>query len=127
MTITAQPTELSVADRVLARLLFVKPNPPRADAPPDQLLGFAVLISGARCILQYAILPFGLPLLGLAVGAGRWITVVLDIIAVISAVISLRRMWSVQHPQRWRYLLIAVGVIVFAGVFIAIDTRPGMV
>jgi ABC-type iron transport system FetAB permease component len=118
-------TVLAVPDRVVARMLFVTPNPPRADAPPDQLLGFAVLVSGVRCIVQYAILPFGLPLLGLAVGAARGITLVLDVIAVIAAVTSLRRMWAVQHPQRWRYLLIAVGVIVFAGVFIAIDARPG--
>jgi hypothetical protein len=126
MTLVAQRSELSFADRVVARLLFVRPNPPRTEAPPDQLLGLAVLVSGARCILQYAILPFGLPLLGLAVGAARGITVVLDVIAVIAAITSLRRMWAVQHPQRWRYLLIAVGVIVFAGVFIAIDTRPGV-
>src|SRR5215204_3752217 len=112
---------LSAADGLVARLLLVTPRPTTRDTAPDQLLGFAVLVSGLRCILRYAILPFGLPLLGLAAGTARGITIVFDVIAVVATITSLRRLWAVQHPQRWRYLMIAVGVLAVTAMFLAID------
>jgi hypothetical protein len=118
---TAAPT-WGVADQAVARLLCVRPKPRDPDAPADQLLGLAVLLSGVRCIIRYAILPFGLPLLGLAAGATRGISLAFDLIAVVAAITSLRRMWAIQHPQRWRYLLIAVGVLLVTTMFVFLDT-----
>ena len=82
----AAAPRLGLADRVVARLLFVTPRPTMGDPAPDQLLGFAVLIAGLRCILRYAVLPFGLPLLGMAAGDARAVTLACDIVAVVAAV-----------------------------------------
>ena len=103
------------ADRWVERVLFVKP---RGDAEqlertvrgrarrdrPDPLLGFALLLTGVRCVLRYVVLPVGLPLLGLAPGVAGGISVVCDVAAVAIAVTSLRRLWASRHPFRWRYL-----------------------
>jgi hypothetical protein len=120
----APTPRLGLADRFVARLLFVTPRPTTANPAPDQLLGFAVLVAGLRCILRYAVLPFGLPLLGMAAGDARAITLACDIVAVVAAITSLRRMWAVQSPQRWRYLMITCGVLAFAGLFLVIDGIP---
>lgn len=110
------------ADRAVSRLLFVTTHPAGAlGAPPaGRLLGFAVFLSGARCILRYVMLPFGLPLVGIA--SSQWlgltITLIVEAVAVIATVTSVRRLWAARHPERWRYLLVAVTVLVLSALFL---------
>ena len=77
----------------------------------DRLLGVALLVTAVRCTLRYVVLPFGLPLLGLAPGVATGITLVCDVLAAAIAVSSLRRLWMTRHPTRWRYLALVCLVL----------------
>lgn len=127
------------SDRWVDRVLFVTPRgdgaqPARTVAgrarreKPDPLLGVALLLTGVRCVLRYVVLPVGLPLLGLAPGVAGGISVVCDVAAVVLAVTSLRRLWAVRHPSRWRYfagVCVALAVIVYLRVSEAMAAGGG--
>lgn len=84
-----------------------------------------------RCVARYIVLPFVLPLLGVATGAtfgivtgaAIGILVILDVIAVISIVVTVRWLWRNQQPHRWAYLLLALALVVLVALFLVIDTR----
>jgi hypothetical protein len=82
-----------------------------------------VLVAAARCTLRYIALPFGLPPLGVAMGAAVGILLLLDVIAAIAIVAALRRLWRFQHPRRWQYLPVALALMVLVGLFFARDVR----
>ncbi len=68
---------------------------------------------------RYIVLPFVLPLWGIATGAALGILLTVDVIATIAIVATLRRLWRLQHPRRWQYLALAVLV----GFFFMSDVR----
>jgi hypothetical protein len=122
-------------DRAVARVLRVQPQPlvprqavPTTDSPPFET---PLLISAVRCTLRYIVLPFVLPLLGVATGATLGIVtgaalgflLFLDAVAAISVVAALRRLWRLQHPRRWQYLPVALVLAVLVGFFFARDAR----
>jgi ABC-type iron transport system FetAB permease component len=80
-----------------------------------------LLVSAVRCTLRYVLLPFVLPLAGLASGAALGVLLVLDAIAAIAIVSTLRRLWRTQHPSRWQYLSLALGLAVLVGSFFVTD------
>ena len=80
-----------------------------------------LLVSAVRCILRYVVLPFVLPLHGVATGAALGILLTVDVIAAIAIVATLRRLWRLQHPRRWQYLAVALAVLV--GFFFMSDAR----
>jgi ABC-type iron transport system FetAB permease component len=80
-----------------------------------------LLVSAVRCTLRYVLLPFVLPLAGLASGAALGVLLVLDAIAAIAIVSTLRRLWRTQHPSRWQYLALALGLAVLVGSFFVTD------
>jgi hypothetical protein len=82
-----------------------------------------LLLVGLRCTARYLVLPFVLPLLGIATGAALGILVILDMIAVISIVTTLRRLWQHQHPRRWHYAPLALALMVLIAYFLVYDTR----
>jgi len=69
----------------------------------------------------YIVLPFVLPLMGVATGAALGILLTLDVIAAIAILAMLRRLWRLQHPRRWQYLPVALALAVLVGVFLAND------
>lgn len=122
-------------DRAFARLLRVQPQPfvPRDTVPSTESRPFEtpLLVAGARCILRYLVLPFLLPFLGVATGATLGIVtgaalallLILDVIAIVAIVATLRRLWRVQHPRRWQYLPLALALTLLVAVFFANDAR----
>jgi hypothetical protein len=90
-----------------------------------------LLVSAVRCTLRYIVLPFVFPLLGVATsatlgivtGAALGILLMLDVIAAISIVATLRRLWRRQHPRRWQYLAVALALAVLVGFFFLSDAR----
>jgi hypothetical protein len=90
-----------------------------------------LLFAGVRCTMRYIVLPFVLPLLGAATGAAGGIVtgaalgilLILDVIAVISIVATLRWLWRHQHPRRWRYLPLALVLTVLVAIFFMNDLR----
>lgn len=96
-------------DRVLTRLLWIRPqlaasDSAEASAPNERALGLALLISGLRCTLQYVLLPLVLPLIGLWSGFSLAILIGFDLLALGLLVSSLRYFWRVRHPRRFNIL-----------------------
>jgi hypothetical protein len=98
---------VSQLDRLIGRVLLV-PAPSGevagAAAPAERAFGFSLAFSGVRCILQYVILPFVLPLVGVASAAAVPITMALSLVAIVSLIASLRRFWRIDYKGKWQYL-----------------------
>ena len=74
-----------------------------------------------RCTLRYVVLPFALPVLGVATGAALGILLALDLIAAVAVAVTLRRLWRVRHPRRWHNLVLALVLVPLIGLFVATD------
>lgn len=90
-----------------------------------------LLLVGVRCVVRYIVLPFALPLTAAATsatravvtGAALGVLVVLDTVAVISIVATLRRLWRHQHPRRWLYLPPALILTALIALLLLNDAR----
>jgi hypothetical protein len=118
---------VNTLDSLIARALFVRPQPEgvvitREDTrPADRAFGASLVFSALRCILQYIVLPIILPLVGLASDFSLGIVLLLDLVALTSIVYSLRRLWQLNHPQRWNFLPMALAIMVLIFVMIGYD------
>jgi ABC-type iron transport system FetAB permease component len=114
------------ADRLMSRLLFVdmrqQPADPQATTQrAERAFGLSLAFSGLRCILQYVVLPFVLPLLGIAASAATHINFVISLLAVTAVIASLRRFWKVRYHYRWQYLAVALVTLAILATFILMD------
>jgi len=122
---------LKTLDTLMARLLFVSPAaqqataaPAEVDQPPpaaERAFNLSLAISGVRCIIQYMILPFVLPVIGLAANWAVPISLAVNLIAVAAIFFSLRRFWQTNYKGKWQYLGIALVALIFIAVFIYTD------
>jgi ABC-type iron transport system FetAB permease component len=106
------------------RILLVNPQPITEDdgaQTAQNALSFSLLFSGVRCILQYAVLPFLLPIVGIATDAAVPILLVINILAMVSIVFSLRRFWRIRYAHRWWYLVVATVALMLLTVFLWLD------
>lgn len=113
-------------DRFVGRLLFVETpaapaTRPDKDERSERAFGFSLVFSGIRCILQYAILPFVLPVLGVTMDAAAPISLGINLLAIVLIVYSLRRFWKVGYRHRWRYLPVALTALMLLVAFIVLD------
>jgi hypothetical protein len=92
-------------------------------AAAQKALTFGLLLSAIRCTLQYALLPFVLPWVGLAASIPSWATLVLSGIALASLSRNVRILWRTHHARRWSYLGLAMVVGSALVVFMAVDAR----
>lgn len=118
----------SMLDRFMGRLLFVDTpaapaTRPAQDDRAERAFGFSLVFSGIRCILQYAILPFILPILGVTLDAAAPISLVINLIAIVLIIYSLRRFWKIGYRHRWRYLPVALTALTLLVAFIALDVH----
>ena len=120
---------VSRADGVMTRLLFVRNGATLAEdrdaaeatRSAENALTLSLLFSGARCLLQYALLPFLLPIVGVAADATVPILLLINLVAMVSIFFSLRRFWTVGYKHRWRYLLVAGAALVLLVAFTIYD------
>jgi hypothetical protein len=118
---------VNTLDSLIARALFVRPQPEgkvitsEDTRPADRAFGASLVFSALRCILQYIVLPIILPLVGLASDFSLGIVLLLDLVALTSIVYSLRRLWQLNHPQRWNFLPMALAIMVLIFVMIGYD------
>jgi NADH:ubiquinone oxidoreductase subunit 4 (subunit M) len=87
----------------------------------ERTLALGLILSGIRCTLQYAILPFVLPLLGLSEAVAVEITLVINVIAVVSIVLSIRKFWRIRYKHRVAYTVVGVTALVILAAFTAQD------
>lgn len=101
---------IQAPDMIMRRILWIK-EPTRSDVRDDigeRALGWSVIFSGVRCILQYAILPFVLPLIGISMAVATPLLMVITGVAIVSILFSLRRFWKINYRYRWHYLAVAI-------------------
>lgn len=115
----------SKTERLIYRLLFLEPPMPQAAAKSperaERAFNFSLIFSGVRCILQYMILPFVLPLVGVTVDAALPVMLVINVVALVSIFYSVRRFWAVDYRYKWQYLPIAAVAVVLLTAFLVMD------
>lgn len=119
----------SRADNLMARLLLVNSgaaavafgDEETVQRGAENALTLSLIFSGARCILQYALLPFLLPIIGIAVEATLPILLLINLVAMVSIFFSLRRFWTIGYAHRWRYLVVAAAALVLLVAFTVYD------
>jgi len=117
---------LGSMDRVMQTILFVQPRDltdEQTDRTAENAFGLSLMFSGVRCVLQYAVLPFILPFIGVATDATIPLLLALNVVAMISIVFSLRRFWSVGYKYRWQYLFVAMFALVLLSGFLVMDIQ----
>jgi hypothetical protein len=87
----------------------------------ERAFGFSLLMSGIRCIIVYAILPFVLPLLGMTTQVTVGVSLMIDVAALSALLYSVRKFWRIDYRYKRQYTAIAVvaGLVLVA--FIALD------
>ena len=114
-------------ERFVYHLLLLDPPVQQVESVPDKAataeraFGFSLVFSGVRCILQYVVLPFVLPLVGLTTDAAVPLTLAINLVALVSVMYSLRRFWQINYKHKWQYLPIAVTAVIILGAFIVLD------
>ena len=122
-------TDMSRADNFMSRLLFIDQRSLHAAAADEMAqtrraenaLTISLLFSGVRCILQYVVLPFFLPIFGVAADATVPILLLINLIAMVSIFLSLRRFWTIGYKHRWSYLLVAIAALTLLIAFTVYD------
>ena len=118
---------VSRADSLMAQLLMVEPAPrlaqPGGSAArgAENALTLSLVFSGGRCLLQYVLLPFLLPLAGIAADAAVPFLLLINLLAMVSIFFSLRRFWTILYAHRWRYLVVAGAALALLMAFTAYD------
>jgi hypothetical protein len=129
MSLTASPPDVaarlpqrSPADRVMRRILRLP-----LDAPPGTAEGArkafqtSILVATVRCLLMYVVFPFVLPALGIARGVGPAVGLVVNAVAMVCIVLSMRRFFGADHPKRWWYAALGGSVLVLLAVLAVVD------
>ena len=122
-------TDMSRADNFMSRLLFIDQRSRHAAAADEMsqtrraenALTISLLFSGVRCILQYVVLPFFLPIFGVAADATVPILLLINLIAMVSIFLSLRRFWTIGYKHRWHYLMVAIAALTLLIAFTVYD------
>ena len=92
-------------------------------APAQRALTFGLLLSALRCTVQYVLLPFVLPWIGVAASIPPRVTLVLGGLALASLTRNVRSLWRLHHARLWSYLALAFGVAVALVLFMVMDLR----
>ena len=101
----------STADRVARQLLLIE------DAAPRSLVTLrgSLVITAARCVLTYALIPALAPLIGWVGAVATPVSLVLSLAAIALSINSLRRVWLADYAHRWAYtafIALVVGLLV---------------
>ena len=83
----------------------------------EWVMGFALAFSAVRCILQYVVLPFVLPVLGVAGDFPPQVFLVVNVIAMAAIIASVRRLWRINYKYKWQYLVIGITALIIQGAF----------
>lgn len=95
----------------MRRLLRINEDTTATERDAQRAFSTSILVSATRCTLTYLVLPFLLPVLGLAAGVGPAIGVPVGAVAITSNVATIRRFWAADHRWRWAYTALALTVI----------------
>jgi hypothetical protein len=97
---------------------LAKPSPSDVKRT-DRLMGGSLLFVAIRCTLQYVLLPFVLPFMGLNNTISVGLSVIVDLIALGMIAYNIKRLWNTSW--RWRYLALSVVMVAIIVVFLYND------
>jgi hypothetical protein len=123
VTVTCEPRTRPrpLPDVAMRRLLAIPEGVSPAGRPPaHRVMGASLLVSAARCLLSYVVLPLLAPLVGL-VTVNPVLGLVLGSIALAANVVAVRRFWLADHPWRWPYTALSAIVVAMIMVLLARD------
>ena len=116
------PKSTSSADRFMRRLLRLEEGRTSTAAEARSAFQKSLAFTTCRCLLMYIVLPFVLPLVGIAQGVGPIIAIPVGILAMVSIVYSIRRFWRADHSKRWHYTVFGTVIIGFLVYLTITDT-----
>ena len=105
----------------MRRLLRIPDGPPAPEGAAQRAFSTSILVSATRCIITYVLLPFVVPVLGIAAGVGPWLGIPIGVAAIVCNVLTIRRFWAADHKWRWAYTALALTIIVLLLVLMAKD------
>jgi hypothetical protein len=112
----------TAADRFMRRVLRLPVDGPAGTAEgARKAFQTSVMVAAVRCVLMYLVFPFVLPAVGLAKGIGPAIGLVVNGVAMICIVMSMRRFFRADHPKRWWYAALGGSVLVLLTVLAVVD------
>lgn len=118
-TADAPAPSRSAADRIARQLLRVEGAEPRALMP----LKGSLALSAIRCVITYAVIPALAPVVTGLAGLATPLALTLSLVAVVMAIVSLRRVWLADWSRRWAYTAFIAVVVGLLGVTIVLDLR----
>lgn len=121
----------AVADRLMRRLLGIETVPGRTGSPSSagahRAFRISVVVSAVRCLITYVLVPVLVPILNLSGWVAAPIGLALCVFAVVNGIVSVRRFWQADHPQRWMYTgFIAVVFVILAVALVSDLARLGV-
>jgi len=87
----------------------------------NRIVGGSLVFVGIRCTLQYVILPFILPFLGLNSSLSIAISAALELIALAVIIYNIQRLWHTHW--RWRYVGLSAFTVTIILIFLYSDAR----
>ena len=81
----------------------------------------AIVVSGVRCIITYLLIPALAPFFGLLDTFDAPLSLALTSLAVVMAIVGLRRFWIADHRARWAYTAFIALVLAFLLVTMVLD------
>jgi cation transport ATPase len=90
-------------------------------AKAERAFSFALLFSGVRCIFMYVVMPFVLPIIGIAGNFSLYLDIVINLVAIAAVIYSLRKFWRIDYKYKWQYTPVAIIALVVLVAFIALD------
>jgi len=102
-------------DRTVERVLRVKPvvNTESQERSAENTFMFSMLFTGVRCVLEYILLPFVLPLLNLSTTIALPLVLAANAVALTALLYSIRKFWMIDYKYKRAYLVVGLvgGVI----------------
>lgn len=122
-------TNQSKVEQLIYRLMLLKPPvyspgyPITSAVRAERAFGFSLLFSAVRCVLQYVVLPFVLPVIGIASDGAVPLVFMINLIAIAAVLYSVRRLWRIGYKYKWQYLVIGLTVLIIQSAFVYFDLR----
>ena len=87
----------------------------------EKAFSTSVMVSAVRCLLTYIVLPWLLPLVGVAKGWGPVLGLIVSPIAIVFNVLSIRRFHRSDHKYKWPISIVNATIIVLLVVLVIRD------
>jgi len=98
-------------DRTVERILRVTPVEARTvteERSAENTFMASMLFTGIRCLLEYIVLPFVLPLLNLSNTIAVPLVLAVNLIALTALIHSVRKFWAIDYKHKRAFLGVAI-------------------